>query len=112
VLLTAVLRGYYNLWQIAVGGCEYREPEDPGNLQFDWLEVQLEIFRQRGMQVLRAITSSPSPGNYFPECVSGPGNVVSEYDVLITSDEVRPLRGTVPSIPRYNSRARLVNCST
>jgi len=68
VLLTAVLRGYYNLWQIAVGGCEYREPEDPGNLQFDWLEVQLEIFRQRGMQVWVSGHVPPSPGNYFPEC--------------------------------------------
>lgn len=35
----------------AVGGCEYHEPHDPGNLQLDWLEVQLEIFRERGMHV-------------------------------------------------------------
>ena len=44
--------------QIAVGGCEYREPDDPGNLQFDWLEVQLKMFRQREMQVPCAIISS------------------------------------------------------
>jgi len=37
--------------QIAVGGCEHYEPDDPGNLQFDWLEVQLKMFRKRGVQV-------------------------------------------------------------
>lgn len=36
---------------VAVGGCGYKDPEDPGNLQFDWLEVQLKIYRGRGMQV-------------------------------------------------------------
>lgn len=35
----------------AVGGCEQGDPEDPGNLQFDWLAVQLARFRSRGMQV-------------------------------------------------------------
>ena len=35
----------------AVGGCEHSEPQDPGNLQFDWLDVQLEMFRSRKMQV-------------------------------------------------------------
>ena len=35
----------------AVGGCERKDPQDPGNLQLDWLEVQLQIFRSRGMQV-------------------------------------------------------------
>jgi len=52
----------------AVGGCEYREPDDPGNLQLDWLEVQLRTFRQRGMQVWLTGHVPPSPGNYFPEC--------------------------------------------
>lgn len=36
---------------LAVGGCIMKEPEDPGNLQLDWLEVQLKLFRSRGMQV-------------------------------------------------------------
>ena len=36
---------------IAVGGCDPKDPEDPGNLQLDWLEVQLTMFRRRGMQV-------------------------------------------------------------
>jgi len=35
----------------AVGGCEYKEPNDAGNLQFDWLEVQLKSFRARHMLV-------------------------------------------------------------
>ncbi|KAI0320832.1 hypothetical protein OF83DRAFT_1162184 [Amylostereum chailletii] len=35
----------------AVGGCEFTERDDPGNLQLDWMEVQLEMFRSRGMQV-------------------------------------------------------------
>lgn len=36
---------------LAVGGCEYRDPSDPGNLQFDWMEVQLNMFRSRGVKV-------------------------------------------------------------
>lgn len=34
-----------------MGGCEYGDSDDPGNLQFDWLEVQLDRYRDRGMQV-------------------------------------------------------------
>lgn len=34
-----------------MGGCEYGDRDDPGNLQFDWLEVQLDRYRDRGMQV-------------------------------------------------------------
>ncbi|KAH9936952.1 Metallo-dependent phosphatase-like protein [Amylocystis lapponica] len=52
----------------AVGGCEYTDPEDPGNLQFDWLEVQLEIFRGRGIQVWLSGHVPPSSENFFPEC--------------------------------------------
>lgn len=36
---------------LAVGGCLYTDPSDPGNLQFDWLEVQLKVFRDRNMKV-------------------------------------------------------------
>ena len=35
----------------AVGGCGHSDPQDPGNLEFDWLEVQLQSFRDRKMQV-------------------------------------------------------------
>lgn len=34
-----------------MGGCLVGDTSDPGNLQFDWLEVQLEMFRARQMQV-------------------------------------------------------------
>ena len=34
---------------VVVNGCPYDDPEDPGNLQLDWLEVQLESFQERGM---------------------------------------------------------------
>ncbi|TBU49566.1 Metallo-dependent phosphatase-like protein [Dichomitus squalens] len=52
----------------AVGGCEHSEPQDPGNLHFDWLDVQLETFRSRKMQVWLTGHVPPSPRNYFPEC--------------------------------------------
>ncbi|KZT74415.1 endopolyphosphatase [Daedalea quercina L-15889] len=52
----------------AVGGCEQSDPEDPGNLQFDWLEVQLERFRRRGMQVWLSGHVPPSADNFFPDC--------------------------------------------
>uniref|UniRef100_A0A0W0FJR2 Uncharacterized protein n=1 Tax=Moniliophthora roreri TaxID=221103 RepID=A0A0W0FJR2_MONRR len=52
----------------AVDGCPYTEPNDPGNLQLDWLEVQLKIFRERRMQVWLTGHVPPSRGNYFPEC--------------------------------------------
>ncbi|KAJ7283642.1 endopolyphosphatase [Mycena rebaudengoi] len=52
----------------AVGGCEFKDRDDAGNLQFDWLEVQLKGFRSRDMQVWISGHVPPSPGNYFPEC--------------------------------------------
>ncbi|KAL5530139.1 hypothetical protein ACEPAF_6396 [Sanghuangporus sanghuang] len=52
----------------AVGGCEYGDENDPGNLQFDWLEVQLDRYRERGLQVWVSGHVPPSPGNYFPGC--------------------------------------------
>ncbi|KAM5532304.1 hypothetical protein V8D89_014062 [Ganoderma adspersum] len=52
----------------AVGGCGHSDPQDPGNLQFDWLDVQLELFRSRKMQVWLSGHVPPSSRNYFPEC--------------------------------------------
>lgn len=66
-----------------MSGCPYDEPEDPGNLEFDWLEAKLARYRERGMQVwmigtdwisfLRARelkstarTRSSIPGQLFP----------------------------------------------
>ncbi|KAF8974554.1 endopolyphosphatase [Flammula alnicola] len=51
-----------------VSGCSYKEPNDPGNLQIDWMEVQLEMYRNRGMQVWIAGHVPPSSENYFSEC--------------------------------------------
>jgi len=34
-----------------VNGCPYRDREDAGNLELDWLEVQLKMYRDRNMQV-------------------------------------------------------------
>ncbi|KAH9482671.1 Endopolyphosphatase [Psilocybe cubensis] len=53
---------------IVVSGCAYTEPNDPGNLQIDWLEVQLQMYHDRGMQVWISGHVPPSRGNYFPEC--------------------------------------------
>lgn len=36
---------------LAVRGCEYKDPDDAGNLEFDWLDVQLSTFRSRNMKV-------------------------------------------------------------
>ncbi|RDX55657.1 hypothetical protein OH76DRAFT_757959 [Lentinus brumalis] len=52
----------------AVGGCEHSDPQDPGNLELDWLEVQLRLFRDRKMQVWLSGHVPPSSRNYFPEC--------------------------------------------
>ncbi|KAH6917815.1 endopolyphosphatase [Coprinopsis sp. MPI-PUGE-AT-0042] len=52
----------------AVNGCPWKEPSDPGNLQLDWLEVQLREFHRRGMLTYIIGHVPPSPGNYFPEC--------------------------------------------
>ncbi|CED83970.1 Acid sphingomyelinase and PHM5 phosphate metabolism protein [Phaffia rhodozyma] len=51
----------------AVDGCAFGSSE-PGALQMDWLEVQLEIYRDRGMQVWLSGHVPPSAGNYFPDC--------------------------------------------
>ncbi|KAJ7591020.1 Metallo-dependent phosphatase-like protein [Mycena floridula] len=52
----------------AVNGCGFKDPDDPGNLQFDWLASQLESLRSRAMQVWITGHVPPSSANYFPEC--------------------------------------------
>ncbi|KAG1735436.1 Metallo-dependent phosphatase-like protein [Suillus lakei] len=52
----------------AVGGCDYTDPKDPGNVHLDWLEEQLEAFRSRQMQVWITGHVPPSETKYFPEC--------------------------------------------
>jgi len=67
----------------AVGGCEISNPEDPGNLQFDWLEVQLESFRRRGMQTIVSGHVPPSSYNFFPECYVRYVNLSLKYQDTI-----------------------------
>ncbi|GJJ07459.1 hypothetical protein Clacol_001661 [Clathrus columnatus] len=52
----------------ATGGCSYRDEADPGNLQLDWMDVQLEQFRSRGMKVWLTGHVPPTPDNYYNEC--------------------------------------------
>ncbi|KAL9712723.1 Endopolyphosphatase [Leucoagaricus gongylophorus] len=52
----------------AVNGCPYHDRKDAGNLELDWLEVQLKMYRDRSMQVYLTGHVPPSPGMYFPEC--------------------------------------------
>ncbi|OAX42027.1 hypothetical protein K503DRAFT_414558 [Rhizopogon vinicolor AM-OR11-026] len=52
----------------AVGGCNFNDPDDPGNIHLDWLEEQLESFRSRQMQVWITGHVPPSEKGYFPEC--------------------------------------------
>ncbi|KAG1820175.1 Metallo-dependent phosphatase-like protein [Suillus subaureus] len=52
----------------AVRGCPVGDASDPGNLQFDWLEEQLEMFRARQMQVWVTGHIPPSDYYYYPEC--------------------------------------------
>ncbi|KAG8881045.1 Endopolyphosphatase [Tulasnella sp. 331] len=54
----------------AVDGCPLKG-EDPGRLELDWLEVQLNMFRKRKMQVWMTGHVPPTLGNYYPECYRG-----------------------------------------
>ncbi|KAH8118273.1 Metallo-dependent phosphatase-like protein, partial [Phellopilus nigrolimitatus] len=67
----------------AVGGCEYMDADDPGNLEYDWLEVQLDRYRERGMQVWLSGHVPPSPGNYFPGCFVRYADVALRYQDTI-----------------------------
>ncbi|KIM25254.1 hypothetical protein M408DRAFT_331351 [Serendipita vermifera MAFF 305830] len=67
----------------AVGGCVPHMRDDPGNLQFDWLDVQIERFRDRGMQVILAGHVPPTPGNYFPDCHFRYGQIAIRYQDTI-----------------------------
>ncbi|KAG8966443.1 Endopolyphosphatase [Tulasnella sp. 419] len=51
----------------AVDGCP-PHTEDPGTLQLDWLEVQLDMFRSRKMQVWIMGHVPPTMGNYYQDC--------------------------------------------
>jgi hypothetical protein len=72
----------------AINGCPYKEPNDPGNLQFDWLEVQLNMYRKRGMQV-RSSLSKLRQSNFFPQVwMSGEFDGGSLWVTNYESDQV------------------------
>ncbi|KAG9015715.1 Endopolyphosphatase, partial [Tulasnella sp. JGI-2019a] len=54
----------------AVDGCPI-DSDDPGRLELDWLEVQLNMFRKRKMQVWMTGHVPPTLGNYYPDCYRG-----------------------------------------
>jgi hypothetical protein len=49
--ISSIFRSVRSHHRLVVSGCPFTEPNDPGNLQIDWMEVQLEMYRKRGMQV-------------------------------------------------------------
>jgi len=74
----------------AVGGCEWVNraevggvDADPGNLELDWLEVQLDLFRQRNIKVWIIGHVPPSPINYYPECYWRYAELVLRYQDTI-----------------------------
>ncbi|KAN0059805.1 Endopolyphosphatase [Thecaphora frezii] len=69
----------------AVEGCaktkkRHGEREiDPGTAQLDWLEVQLDLLRQRKMQAHIIGHVPPTAGNYFPRCYKRYTDIVLRY---------------------------------
>ena len=64
----------------AVGGCEYKQPNDPGNLQLDWLDVQLGVLRDKGIKVSLPHTL-PKPQPPVPDQTRG-FHICDGYGVL------------------------------
>lgn len=66
----------------AVDGCRSGSSE-PGALEFDWLEVQLDAFRDRGVQVWLTGHVPPHRGRYFDNCYLRYGNLALRYQDTI-----------------------------
>ncbi|KAF8681405.1 Calcineurin-like phosphoesterase [Rhizoctonia solani] len=77
----------------AVDGCP-KKGNDPGTLEFDWLEVQLKIYRSRKMQasphdhhaaarVWLTGHVAPTEGDYFPRCFARYGEIALRYQDTI-----------------------------
>ena len=71
----------------AVDGCVKTKKKskevDPGTAQLDWLEVQLDLFRQRGMQVHLLGHVPPTAGNYFGRCYRRYTDIVLRFQDTI-----------------------------
>ncbi|KAJ9114260.1 hypothetical protein QFC22_005712 [Naganishia vaughanmartiniae] len=57
--------------------------DEPGALEFDWLEVQLDSFRERGMQVWLTGHVPPHLGVYFDNCYLRYGELALRYQDTI-----------------------------
>lgn len=49
--IQCLLHYVHSCTQSAVGGCVRSDAQDPGNMELDWLEDQLKMFRDRSLQV-------------------------------------------------------------
>lgn len=58
---------YWYASNSAVDGCKSGSGE-AGALHMDWLEVQLELYRDRGMQVILIGHVPPHLGVYYDDC--------------------------------------------
>ncbi|SJX60952.1 related to PPN1-vacuolar endopolyphosphatase [Sporisorium reilianum f. sp. reilianum] len=58
---------------------------DPGTAQLDWLEVQLDLFRKRGMQVHLLGHVPPTAGNYFERCYRRYTDIVLRFQDTVVA---------------------------
>ncbi|KIY49244.1 endopolyphosphatase [Fistulina hepatica ATCC 64428] len=72
----------------AVGGCEFKDKDDPGNLQLDWLDVQLQLFRGRNMQYVRYVELSLR----FQDTILGHlfGHMNNDHFFFLEANELDP----------------------
>ncbi|WOO77660.1 Endopolyphosphatase [Vanrija pseudolonga] len=65
-----------------VDGCRDHS-NDPGAMEMDWLDVQLQQFRDRGMQVWLTGHVPPHPGLYYDNCYLRYGDVALRFQDTI-----------------------------
>lgn len=58
---------YFFVSNTVVDGCRAGSGE-PGDLEMEWLEVQLDMYRERGMQVHLIGHVAPHQGLYYDDC--------------------------------------------
>ncbi|GMK57666.1 hypothetical protein CspeluHIS016_0405000 [Cutaneotrichosporon spelunceum] len=73
---------YFFVSNTAVDGCRARSGE-PGDLEMEWLEVQLQSYRDRGMQVHLIGHVAPHQGLYYDDCYLRYGDLALRYQDTI-----------------------------
>ncbi|BEI80477.1 hypothetical protein CcaverHIS002_0110060 [Cutaneotrichosporon cavernicola] len=74
---------YFFVSNSAVDGCRPGSGE-PGDLEMEWLEVQLQGYRDRGMQVHLIGHVAPHEGLYYDDCYLRYGDLALRYqDTLV-----------------------------